>query len=166
MQREIVLASLCTLSTLGLSCATRGSPPPPPSPMVAPPPSLGPPPVSASPEPVPLERWAEHHPQAARELGDWAHTHPQAARRFFEWDGHHPERAHEFVTWTVTHPAEGLDTFVRTHPGWPFLNEAMARHRPAAEAFMAWCRRHPPAAEALMHHPRGLEWAGHNIYRM
>ena len=35
-----------------------------------PPPNSGPPVVAAAPAPVPLERWAEHHPQAARELGD------------------------------------------------------------------------------------------------
>ena len=61
---------------------------------------------------------------------------------------------------------QGLDAFVRTHPGWPFFNEIMERHRPAAEGFMAWCRRHPPAAQALMNHPRGLEWAGHHLYQM
>jgi hypothetical protein len=137
----------------------------------APPPAYAPPPPAYAPPPpapgsVPLERWADVHPEAARELGDWTRAHPQAARRFFDWDGHHPEKAHEFVFWTIAHPAEGLDAFAATHPGWPFFNEVMARHRPAAEAFMFWCRRHPPAAEALMNHPRALEWVGHHLYQM
>jgi hypothetical protein len=159
-------SALSALLILGAGCAARRNSPPPA--YVAPPPAYTPPPPApaAAPAPVPLERWAEVHPQAARELGDWARAHPQAARRFFEWDGHHPERAQEFVGWTTAHPSDGLNAFVATHPGWPFFNEVMKQHRPAADAFMAWCRRHPPAAEALMHHPRGLQWAGHNLYRM
>jgi hypothetical protein len=150
-------AITCTL----FGCVHAHAAPPPPAP---PPPVAAPPPAPSG--PVPLERWAEVHPEAARELGDWAHAHPQAAQRFFEWDAHHPEKSHEFVTWTITHPAQGIDAFISTHPRWPFFDKSMAKHRPAAEAFMAWCRRHPPAAEALMNHPRALEWAGHNLYKM
>jgi hypothetical protein len=137
-------------------CAT--APPRPPGPLLPPP--------TMAPAPVPLERWAQVHPEAARELGDWARNHPEAAQRFFEWDGRHPEKAHEFVTWTVTQPSGGLDAFVATHPGWPFFKDVVERHRPAGEAFIVWCRRHPAAAEALMNHPRGLEWAGHHLYKM
>lgn len=154
-KQTLFLGSLVFLMA-GASCATRGNPPPPP----AYPAPAGPP------GEAPLERWAERHPEAARELGDWAHTHPEAARRFFEWDGHHPERAHELVEWTLAHPGEGPEAFARSHPGWPFANEVMLRHRPASEGFMAWCRRHPPAARSLMSHPRGLQWAGHNLYRL
>jgi len=160
-----------TMPVLAITCAffgcasvpTAPMPPPGPPPSPAPPPGYAPPAPSG---PVALERWAEVHPEAARELGDWAHAHPQAAQRFFEWDGHHPEKSHEFVTWTIMHPAQGIDAFIATHPRWPFFDEIMAKHRPAADAFMAWCRRHPPAAEALMNHPRALEWAGHNLYKM
>jgi hypothetical protein len=151
--RSLSVAALGVLVSLSAGCATSAPPPV----GYAPPPAPG---------PVPLEHWADVHPEAARELGDWARAHPQAARRFFDWDGHHPEKSHEFVTWTITHPGEGLDAFAYTHQGWPFFNEVMARHRPAAEAFMFWCRRHPPAAEALMNHPRALEWAGHHLYQM
>jgi hypothetical protein len=115
---------------------------------------------------VPLEQWAQVHPQAARELGDWARTHPPAAQLFFQWDGQHPDRSQIFVLWTIEHPMQGIDAFVATHPGWPFFDQIMQTHRPAAELFMAWCRRHPPAAQALMSHPRALEWVGRNLYRM
>jgi len=151
-----------TLAVIGCAHPRPVPPPPGPPPSPAPPPAVAP----APPVPVPLERWAEVHPQASRELGDWARAHPQAARRLFEWDGHHPEKAHEFVTWTITHPTEGIGVFATTHRGWPFFDEFMMKHRPAAETFMAWCRRHPAAADALMHHPRALQWAGHNLYRM
>jgi|SRR5579872_2873766 len=125
-------------------------------------PAHAPPPPAAG--PVSIERWSDAHPQASRELGDWARGHEAAARRFFEWDGHHPERSHEFVTWTITHPRENIDGFVAMHRGWPYFDEIAERHRPAADAFMFWCRRHPQAAESLMDHPRGLEWVGHHLY--
>jgi hypothetical protein len=111
-----------------------------------------------------IEQWAGNHPEASRELGVWVQTHPEAAALFFEWDGHHPERSHEFVTWTIQHPAQPIETFVVMHPGWQYFDRIMEQHRPAAEAFMAWCRRHPPAAERLMSHPGGLIWAGRHLY--
>jgi hypothetical protein len=111
-----------------------------------------------------IERWNVNHPEAATELGQWVKNHPEAAERFFEWDGRHPERSREFVTWTIGHPGENIDIFVKTHPGWPLFDVIMERHRPAADAFMAWSRRHPRAAETLMMHPRGLEWAGHHLW--
>jgi hypothetical protein len=111
-----------------------------------------------------MERWGETHPAASQELGVWVQTHPDAAARFFEWDGHHPERAHEFVTWSIYHPAQPIEGFVATHPGWQYFDQIVLHHRPAADAFMAWCRRHPQAAEALMNHPGGLDWAGHHLY--
>jgi hypothetical protein len=122
-------------------------------------------PAIAFAEPPGLGMWQRNHPEASRELGGWVRNHPEAAERFFTWDGNHPERSKEFVTWTITHPGENIDVFVLAHRGWPVFDQIMERHRPAAEAFMAWCRRHPRAAEALMNHPRGLEWAGHNLYK-
>jgi hypothetical protein len=103
--------------------------------------------------------------RASRELGNWVRNHPGAAERFFTWDGHHPERSRGFVTWRIAHPGDNIDVFVLSHRGWPVFDEIMEKHRPAAEAFMAWARRHPRAAEALMSHPRGLEWAGHHLYK-
>jgi len=111
-----------------------------------------------------IEQWAGNHPEASRELGVWVQTHPQAAALFFEWDGQHPDRSHEFVTWTITHPAQPIETFVATHPGWQYFDRIMEQHRPAAEAFMAWCRRHAQAAELLMNHSGGLIWAGRHLY--
>ena len=112
-----------------------------------------------------IDVWAGNHPEAARELGEWVRAHPQAASLFFRWDGEHPIKSHDFVTWTITHPGQNLDAFVIAHPGWPYFDQIMERHRPAAEAFMFWARRHPAAAEALMNHPRGLEWAGRHLYQ-
>ena len=111
-----------------------------------------------------IERWSENHPEASTELGEWVKAHRDAARLFFEWDGHHPARAKEFVTWTINHPAQPLEAFTLTHPGWETFDTITESHRPAAEAFMGWCRRHPRAAETLMNHPHGLEWAGHHLY--
>lgn len=122
-------------------------------------------PAMARAEPEGIERWQKNHPEASRELGEWVRVHPEAAQKFFDWDGHHPERSKEFVSWTVHHPGDNLDVFVLSHRGWPMFDEIMEKHRPAAEAFMGWARRHGPAAEALMTHPRGLEWAGHNLYQ-
>lgn len=112
-----------------------------------------------------IERWADRHPEASRELGAWVQAHPRAAARLFDWDGHHPERSSEFVTWTLSHPNLGSDAFVALHPGWPAFNVLAVQHRPATEAFMMWCRRRPRAAEALMRHPGGLFWAGHHLYQ-
>jgi hypothetical protein len=111
-----------------------------------------------------LDQWAANHPEAAQELGDWVRTHPEAAARFFEWDAHHPERSRLFVIWAVNHAGLSIDVFVATHPDWPIFDQSMERHRPAAEAFLRWCRRHPPAAAALMNHPGALDWAGRHLY--
>ncbi len=127
-------------------------------------PVLGAPPPGGA-APPGIERWSRNHPEAAQELGQWVKNHPEAAEKFFEWDGHHPERSREFVTWAITHPGDTVDVFVMTHRGWPVFDVIMEKHRPGAEAFIAWCRRHSKAAEALMMHPRGLEWAGHHLLR-
>jgi len=113
---------------------------------------------------VGIEKWQEHHPEAAKDLGGWVQTNKDAAHKFFEWDSKHPERSKEFVHWTVDHPAEPIDAFAASHKGWPIFDEIMEHHRPAAEQFMGWARKHADAARALMHHPRGLAWAGKNIY--
>ncbi len=111
-----------------------------------------------------IEVWAGNHPEASQELGAWVGNHPEAAALFFEWDGHHSERAHQFVTWTISNPGAPIEAFTQTHPGWEYFDRINETHRPAAQAFMAWCRRHPAAAEALMSHPGGLTWAGHHLY--
>ena len=116
-------------------------------------------PALALAEPPGLEAWSRSHPQASVELGDWVKGHPRAARKLFEWDGAHPERSREFVTWSIRNRAGPIQTFIDLHPGWPGFDEIAAHHRPAANAFMAWCRRHPRAAEDLMSHPGGLRWA-------
>ena len=92
-------------------------------------------------------------------------AHPQAASKFFEWDGRHHERSQEFVTWTIEHPAERVGAFIRMHPNEPDLDEIMKVHHDAAEEFMVWSRNHAEAARALMAHPKGLEWAGHHLYK-
>jgi len=112
-----------------------------------------------------IDRWSDHHPEAARALGDWVARHPAAARKFFEWDSAHTRKAHDFVTWTIFNRNRSIDEFVLAHPQWPVFQEIMERHHPAAKSFANWCRRFPEAAEALMQHPRGLEWAGHHLYR-
>lgn len=122
-------------------------------------------PLASRAEPRGMQAWQRNHPEASRELGEWVRSHPEAAERFFSWDGRHPERSREFVVWTVSHPADSIDVFVLSHRGWPAFDQIMERHRPAAQAFMAWSRRHPRAAEDLMRHPRGLEWAGHHLYQ-
>ena len=121
-------------------------------------------PALALAEPPGLDMWSKNHPQASVELGTWVRNHPQAARLMFEWDGTHPARSKEFVTWTIMHPAQPIQSFITTHPGWPYFDQIAATHRPAANAFMAWCRRHPQAAETLMNHPGGLRWAGDHLY--
>jgi hypothetical protein len=121
-------------------------------------------PALALAEPAGLDQWSRNHPQASRELGNWVQNHPDAARQMFEWDGTHPERSHEFVTWAIVNRGAPIQAFISTHPGWPMFDQIVAAHRPAANAFMAWCRRHPQAAEALMSHPSGLRWAGEHLY--
>jgi hypothetical protein len=115
-------------------------------------------------EPPGIDTWSEDHPEASRELGAWVRNHPAAARLFFEWDGTHPEGSHEFVTWAVLNPGAPISAFSSTHPGWPTFDTIVGSHRPAASAFMAWCRRHPRASVALMSHSGGLRWAGEHLY--
>jgi len=112
-----------------------------------------------------MEKWSEHHPEASKALGAWVKAHPQAAAKIYEWDGHHPERSQAFVTWTIDHPSERLERYVRDHPDEPVLDEIMKNHHPAAVEFMAWSRDHAEAARDLMAHPKGLEWAGHHLYK-
>jgi len=112
-----------------------------------------------------IERWSDHHPEASKALGLWVKAHPEAAAKIFEWDGHHPGHSQEFVTWTIEHPAERIDGYVRAHPNVPSFDEIMRLHRPATEELMVWCRDHAEAARALMAHPKGLEWAGHHLYK-
>ena len=112
-----------------------------------------------------LEKWADNHPDASKALGLWVKAHPQAAARFFEWDGHHPNRSQAFVNWTIEHPAEHIDVYVQAHPGEPYLDEIMKNHLPAAQEFMVWSRNNPIAAKELMAHPKGLQWAGHHLYK-
>jgi hypothetical protein len=71
------------------------------------------------------------------------------------------------VIWSIRHPGEGIEAFSATHGNerWEQFEDIMLHHRVAADQFMAWCRRHPRAAESLMNHPRGLEWAGHHLFR-
>jgi hypothetical protein len=121
-------------------------------------------PALALAEPPGLDLWSKRHPEASRELGEWVRQHPQAAKLMFEWDGTHPARSKEFVTWAIAFPAQPIETFIQTHPGWPVFDQIVGTHRPAANAFMGWCRRHPPAAETLMNHPGGLRWAGDHLY--
>ena len=120
--------------------------------------------VLAAPGPNGLEGWERHHPAAAQDLGGWVKGHPAAARQFFDWDAQHPERSHAFVTWAIQHPGAGIQAFAVEHPGWPFFDQIMKSHAPAANAFMGWCRKHPEAAETLMNHPGGLDWAGRHLY--
>ena len=68
-----------------------------------------------------------------------------------------------FVTWAIYHPGENIDWFVSQHPGWGQFDMIAQTHRPAANAFIDWCRRHPRAAEDLMNHPNGLAWAGNHL---
>ena len=112
-----------------------------------------------------LEKWSENHPEASKTLGLWVKAHPEAAAKFFEWDGHHPEHSREFVNWTIEHPAERIDVYVQAHPGEPYLDEIMKNHVPAAKEFMVWSRNHADAAKELMSHPKGLQWAGHHLYK-
>lgn len=111
-----------------------------------------------------IEKWQGDHPDASRELGEWVKTHKDAAHKFFEWDSKHPEKSKEFVHWTVEHPADPLEIFAKEHKAWPVFDEIMEHHRPAAELFMGWSRKHADAAKALMNHPRGLAWAGKNLF--
>lgn len=118
----------------------------------------------SAPAPIGLDAWEHDHPEASRELGAWVKAHPHAARKLFGWDAHHPERSKAFVTWAITQRGEGIGAFAQTHPRWESFDELMLHHRPAANAFIGWCRRHPGAAEALMNHPGGLDWVGRHLY--
>jgi hypothetical protein len=149
------LCALALTATTSLLVACGSSAPP-----AASPPAHAEPPGEAG-----LETWERNHPEASRELGDWVKAHPEAAHLFFDWDGHHPHKSKEFVAWTLAHPGDDIDVFVLSHPKWEYFDKINETHRPAAQSFMAWCRHHPKAAEALMHHERGLEWAGHHLYK-
>ena len=111
-----------------------------------------------------IESWERRHPAAAKDLGNWVHEHPQAAERIFMWDSHHPGAAESFVEWSLAKPSADIDDFAGTHHSWEEFNALMEHHRPAANAFMAWCRRHPEASRELMHYPAGLHWAGTHLY--
>jgi hypothetical protein len=102
---------------------------------------------------------------AARDLRDWIRRHPQAAVRLFVWGARHPARVRLFVAWVVGEARAGVDGFVASHPGMPALNAILQEHRPAADAFFAWCRQHPKAAHALVHHPAILERLGASLER-
>ena len=115
--------------------------------------------------PPALEKWAENHPDASKALGLWVKAHPEAAAKFFEWDGHHPDRSREFVIWSIEHPDTRVDVYIRAHSGEARLDEIMKDHEPAAQEFIVWSRKHPDAARELMEHPKGLEWAGHHLYK-
>jgi ABC-type nitrate/sulfonate/bicarbonate transport system substrate-binding protein len=114
---------------------------------------------------VVLERWAERHPEASRELGGWVHAQPKAAARFFRWDSRHPGAAQAFVTWAQEHPRAEAVAFLRSHGDWVELDEVIAHHPVAADQLADWCRRHPAAARDLMAHPAGLHWAGTHLYK-
>jgi hypothetical protein len=113
-----------------------------------------------------LEGWSHRHPAASQALGDWVRGHPRAAERFFRWDGAHPGAAESFVVWSIRNPGASIDVFAVEHPRWEDFNWVMEHHRPAANAFMVWCRQYPAAAEELMHHPAGLHWAGTHLYQV
>jgi hypothetical protein len=110
-----------------------------------------------------IEQWNARHPEAARELCGWVSAHREAAHLFFEWDAAHWDRSHEFVVWAISHPAQNIDIFVAQHPGWPDFNAIAETRRPAADAFIAWCRRHPEASQELVNHRNGLHWAGNHL---
>ncbi|HVM60052.1 MAG TPA: hypothetical protein VMV72_04230 [Verrucomicrobiae bacterium] len=112
-----------------------------------------------------MEKWSENHPDASKALGAWVKANPKAAARFFEWDANHPEKSQAFVMWTIDHPSDEVEKYVQDHHGEPLLDEILKKHRPAAVEFMAWCRNNADAARALMAHPKGLEWAGHHLYK-
>ena len=67
------------------------------------------------------------------------------------------------VVWAITHPGENIDFFISQHPGWADFDGLAVTHRPAADAFIQWCRRHPEASQELMDHPNGLHWAGNHL---
>jgi hypothetical protein len=112
---------------------------------------------------VDIARWNSRHPEAAQELCAWVSTHREAAHLFFEWDSNHWDRSHEFVVWAITHPGENIDFFVSQHPDWQTFDGLAVTHRPAADAFIQWCRRHPEASQELMNHRNGLHWAGNHL---
>jgi hypothetical protein len=112
-----------------------------------------------------LQRWAAEHPDASKELGGWVKKYPEAARVFFEWDARFPEQAREFVIWSDEHKDKDIGDFARKHQDWPYFAAIMKSHKAAANDFMDWARRHTKAAKHLMEHPRGLNWAGDNLYK-
>lgn len=148
LRRLGIIAALVVAGSLS-GCVVARRPPPPPAPVGE----------------AAIESWERRHPAASRELGSWVRAHPPAASRFFVWDSHHPGAAEEFVNWSLAFPGADIDVFAASHRGWEEFNWIMEHHRPAANAFMAWCRRHPEASRELMHHPGGLHWAGTHLYQ-
>jgi hypothetical protein len=69
------------------------------------------------------------------------------------------------VDWALRYPGADIDQFAASHRAWDDFNWVMEHHRPAANAFLAWCRRHPEASRELMRHPAGLHWAGTHLYQ-
>ncbi|MGD0584482.1 MAG: hypothetical protein ABSA86_01725 [Oryzomonas sp.] len=133
-------------------CATKAPPPPAPT-------------AYFTPQEVAIERWADNNPEAAAELGNWVKNHPQAARKFFDWDGTHPDQSKIFVFWAISHSRESIDVFLSQHHDWAYFNELIKQHRPAAKAFINWCRHHTQASDELINHPGGLQWAGNHLYK-
>jgi hypothetical protein len=130
-------------------------------------------PPQAQPQPQPgtgtgelsgIEKWASEHPQASQALGAWAKTDPTGAAEVFRWDGRHPDQTHELVTWAIANTAQTFDAFVQLHADWLVLADLSKRHRAAVDGLLSWCRTYPQDAAALIHFPRGLEWAGRNLY--
>jgi hypothetical protein len=111
-----------------------------------------------------IDKWAPEHPQASQALGAWAKTDPAGAAEVFRWDGRHPDQTHELVTWAIANPAQTFDAFVQLHTDWLVLADLNKRHRAAVDGFLTWCRTYQQDATALIHYPRGLEWAGRNLY--
>jgi hypothetical protein len=111
-----------------------------------------------------IEKWAPDHPQASQALGAWAKADPPGAAEVFRWDGRHPDQTHEIVTWAIANPTQTFDAFAQLHADWLVLSDLSKRHRAAVDGFLTWCRTYPQDAAALVHFPRGLEWAGRNLY--
>jgi hypothetical protein len=157
LHQEDVVKRLSTVMILVASLAAQGCA------TKVPPPSA--PAASFSPREAAIERWADNNPEAAAELGNWVKNHPQAARKFFDWNGTHPDQSKQFVFWAISHSRESIDVFISQHKDWPNFNELVEQHRPAAKAFINWCRHHTQASEELINHAGGLQWAGNHLYK-
>jgi hypothetical protein len=113
---------------------------------------------------VPVSQWKQKHPQAAQALGKWVQENPQASRKVFAWDGLHPDRTKELVDWAISNADADVVAFHTKHRDWPEFDELLDKHRGALNEFAAWARQHRDAAKDLIENPRGLEWAGKNLY--